>query len=138
MTIEVWRTSPVRADTTWLRSPAELEKLLSAQRGPGISPCPSYLGFDMVPTLNAALGRHEKSLKPSPAAQTTSFKATAADADEGDSPTVTYAIWPADDPAQRREFRDYYGTGTSSRSPGATPWGTPGRSQPSVPAARRS
>lgn len=61
-TIEVWRTSPVKGNTTWLRPPAELEKLVSANRGAGAVYCPGYLGIDMVTTLNAALGRQEKSI----------------------------------------------------------------------------
>jgi hypothetical protein len=169
-TIEVWRTRPVKGNTTWLRPPAELEKLVSANRGAGSLYCPSYLGFDMMATLNAALGRHEKSVtlefrvtaaeeadprtgrtfekpalsatvnhpptvtnlhlaypdrpcgtvaKPSPAARTTSFAATASDADEGDHPTLLYAIWPVDHPDQRREFHDYYGTDLSQYADGA-------------------
>ncbi|WP_116066727.1 hypothetical protein [Asanoa ferruginea] len=168
-TIEVWRTRPVRDNTTWQRPPAELEKLLSTQRGAGAIYCPSYLGFDMVPTLNAALARHDKSItiefrvtasqeadartgrtfekpslsatvnhpptvtnlhlgypdrpcgtlaKPSPAARSAVFSATANDADEGDRPTVLYAIWPVDHPDQRREFHDYYGTDLSDYADG--------------------
>jgi hypothetical protein len=168
-TIEVWRTRPVKDNTTWLRPPAELEMLLSVGRGAGSLFCPSYLGFDMVATLNAALGRHEKSItvefrvtaaqeadprtgrtfakpelgatvnhpptvtkphllypdrpcgtpaEPSPAARTTYFAATAGDADEGDHPTLLYAIWPVDHPDQRREFRDYYGTDLSQYADG--------------------
>ncbi|SNT37912.1 hypothetical protein SAMN05421812_105150 [Asanoa hainanensis] len=70
-TIEVWRTGPVRDNTSWRRPPAELEKLLSTDRGAGAIYCPGYLGFDLVSTLNAALGRHEKSL-------TLEFRVTAA------------------------------------------------------------
>ncbi|MET7706036.1 hypothetical protein [Micromonospora sp. NPDC005413] len=168
-TIEVWRTGPVKGNTTWLRPPAELEKLVTAKRGAGASYCPSYLGFDMVATLNTALGRHDKSItlefrvtadqesdartgrtfekpavsatvnhpptvtnlhlaypdrpcgtlaKPSPAAQNTLFAATASDADEGDHPTVLYAVWPVDHPDQRREFRDYNGTDLSQYAHG--------------------
>lgn len=168
-TIEVWRTSPVKGNTTWLRPPAELEKLVTANRGAGAIYCPGYLGLDMVGTLNAALGRQEKSItleyrvtanqeadartgrtfdkpvlsatvnhpptvtnlhlaypdrpcgtlaKPSPAARNTVFAATASDADEGDYPTVLYAIWPVDHPDQRREFHDYYGTDLSQYADG--------------------
>ncbi|MGI5524926.1 hypothetical protein ACQEUX_28880 [Micromonospora sp. CA-259024] len=168
-TIEVWRTGPVKSDTTWLRPPAELEKLVTANRGAGAIYCPGYLGFDMVATLNAALGRHEKSItleyrvtanqeadartgrtfdkpvlsatvnhpptvtnlhlaypdrpcgtlaKPSPAARNTVFAATASDADEGDHPTVLYAIWPVGHPDQRREFNDYGGTDLSQYADG--------------------
>ncbi|MFI6267689.1 hypothetical protein [Micromonospora zamorensis] len=168
-TIEVWRTSPVKSNTTWLRPPAELEKLVTANRGAGAIYCPGYLGLDMVGTLNAALGRQEKSItleyrvtanqeadaqtgrtfdkpvlsatvnhpptvtnlhlaypdrpcgtlaKPSPAARNTVFAATASDADEGDYPTVLYAIWPVDHPDQRREFHDYYGTDLSQYADG--------------------
>ncbi|MFB9239634.1 hypothetical protein ACFFWC_29580 [Plantactinospora siamensis] len=60
-TIEVWRTRPVKDTTTWLRPPTEIERLLTTKRGPGVN-CPGYLGLDMVATLNAALGRHEKSI----------------------------------------------------------------------------
>ncbi|MFI7210541.1 hypothetical protein ACIBP4_02520 [Micromonospora maritima] len=167
-TIEVWRTRPVKDDTTWLRPPAEIEKLLTATRGAGAY-CPGYLGLDMTATLNAALSRREKSItlefrvtadqeadartgrtfekpalsvtanhpptvanlhlaypdrpcgtltKPSPAARNTVFAATATDADEGDYPTVRYAIWPVDHPDQRREFRDYHGTDLSQYADG--------------------
>ncbi|WP_030486469.1 hypothetical protein [Micromonospora chokoriensis] len=161
-TIELWRTAPVKTGTTWSNPPAELEKLISVNRGQGAYYCPSYLGIDMVSTLNAALARHEKSItieyritaaqeadpragrtfqqptlsstsnhpptvtelrlesptrpcgtvtKPSPAAATTLFRATANDPDEGDSPSILYAIWPVDHPDQRREFNSYnYGT----------------------------
>ncbi|MFF0172985.1 hypothetical protein [Micromonospora profundi] len=169
VTIEVWRTAPVKAGTTWNNPPAELEKLISAGRGQGSYYCPGYLGFDMVETLNAALGRNEKSItveyritaaqeadpragrtfqlptlsstsnhpptvsdphlespkrpcgtltKPSPAAATTMFKATANDPDEGDYATVLYAIWPVDQPDQRREFYSYYGTDLSQYADG--------------------
>lgn len=169
VTIEVWRTRPVRDNTSWLRPPAELEKLASVGRGAGSRFCPSFLGLDMVATLNAALGRHDKSLtlefrvtaaqeadprtgrtyqkpvlgatvnhpptvknlhlaypdrpcgtlaKPSPAARTTYFAATASDADEGDHPTLLYAIWPVEQPDQRREFRDYHGTDLSQYADG--------------------
>ncbi|MFD6635563.1 hypothetical protein ACFWDN_07070 [Micromonospora chalcea] len=60
-TIEVWRTRPVTDSTTWLRPPAEVEKLLTTTRGAGAS-CPAYLGLDMVATLNAALSRRDKSI----------------------------------------------------------------------------
>ncbi|MEU5911400.1 hypothetical protein [Micromonospora sp. NPDC047527] len=157
-TIEVWRTAPVKSGTTWNNPPAELEKLISVNRGQGSFYCPGYLGFDMVQTLNAALGRHEKSItveyritasqetdpragrtfqqptlsstsnhpptvsdprlegpnrpcgtvtRPSPAAATTYFKATANDPDEGDYATILYAIWPVEHPDQRREFNSY-------------------------------
>ncbi|GIE76264.1 hypothetical protein Aph02nite_22140 [Actinoplanes philippinensis] len=62
VTVEVWRTRPVKDNTSWLRPPAELEKLASAARGAGSRYCPSFFGLDMVGTLNAALGRHEKSI----------------------------------------------------------------------------
>ncbi|WP_420119533.1 hypothetical protein [Micromonospora sp.] len=168
-TIEVWRTRPVKSNTTWLRPPAEIDKLLTAKRGAGAAYCPGYLGFDMVATLNAALSRGEKSItlefrvaadqegvgwtgrtfdkpvlsvtvnhpptvtdlklkypdrpcgtlaKPSPAARNTVFSATPSDADEGDHPTVLYAIWPVDHPDQRREFHDYYGTDLSQYADG--------------------
>jgi hypothetical protein len=168
-TIEVWRTRPVQDNTTWLRPPAELEKLFAAKRGGGALDCPGYLGVDMVAALNAALGRHETSItlefrvtadqeadartgrtfevptlsatanhpptitslrlaypdrpcgtlaKPSPAAQSAVFAATANDADEDDHPTVLYAIWPVDQPDQRREFNDYGGTDLSQYAEG--------------------
>ncbi|GAA1624915.1 hypothetical protein [Actinoplanes couchii] len=161
VTVEVWRTAPVEGGASWRQPPAELEKLLSTERGGGSRSCPGYLGLDMVPVLNAALSRGEQSItleyrvaaaqeatprtgrtfdkptlsatvnhpptvtglrltspdrpcgtltEPSPAARTTYFSATAEDADEGDYPTLLFAIWPADQPDQRREFRDYYGT----------------------------
>ncbi|MET8229496.1 hypothetical protein ABZS77_02300 [Micromonospora sp. NPDC005298] len=168
-TIEVWRTGPVRDNTTWLRPPAELEKLLTAKRGSAGYSCPSYLGFDMAATLNAALGRRDKSItlelrvtadqeadtrtgrtfekpaigatanhpptatnlhlaypdrpcgtlaKPTPAARNVVFAATAKDADEGDYPSLLYALWPVDNPDQRREFRDYGGTDLSQYAHG--------------------
>ncbi|MDG4803760.1 hypothetical protein [Micromonospora sp. WMMD980] len=167
-TIEVWRTGPVKDTTTWLRPPAEVEKLSTAERGAGAY-CPGYLGVDMAAQLNEALARREKSItleyrvtagqeadartgrtfvkpllsatanhpptitglqlkypdrpcgtlaKPSPAAQHTVFAATASDADEGQYPTVRYAIWPVDHPDQRREFHDYYGTDLSEYADG--------------------
>ncbi|WFE50783.1 hypothetical protein [Micromonospora sp. WMMD1155] len=61
-TIEIWRTSPVKSNTTWLRPPTELEKLVTTNRGAGAIYCPGYLGIDMVATLNAALSRQEKSI----------------------------------------------------------------------------
>ncbi|MEU6202997.1 hypothetical protein ABZ814_05345 [Micromonospora musae] len=61
-TIEIWRTAPVKAGTTWNNPPVELDKLISVNRGQGSFYCPGYLGIDMVSTLNAALGRHEKSI----------------------------------------------------------------------------
>ena len=169
-TIEVWRTDPVSDETTWNKPPAELEKLVSSNRGgPGSYYCPGYLGIDMVSVLNAALSRQEKSItleyriaaaqeadahagrtieqptlsstsnhpptvsdlqlsgpdrpcgtlhKPSPAAALTSFKATANDPDQGDHPRITFAIWPVDQPDQRREFSGSYGTDLSQYADG--------------------
>jgi hypothetical protein len=61
-TIEVWRTGPVKDNTSWAHPPAELAKLASTNRGAGAYACPSYLGVDMVAELNAALSRHDKSI----------------------------------------------------------------------------
>ncbi|WP_432835035.1 hypothetical protein [Dactylosporangium sp. CA-092794] len=61
-TIEVWRTAPVRDNTSWKNPPKELERLAQVNRGAGGYYCPGYLGIDMVAQLNAAIARHDKSI----------------------------------------------------------------------------
>jgi hypothetical protein len=169
-TVEVWRTAPVKDKTTWKNPPAEIERLTSTDYGPNGYGCPGYLGINMVPILNAALSRHEKSItveyrvvaaqesdprtgrtydrptlsfnanhppvvtdprlgspdrpcgtlaKPSPAAASTVFLSTTADADPGDYLTTLYAIWPVEHPDQRREFYGYsYGVDLSQYADG--------------------
>ncbi|GLY07917.1 hypothetical protein [Actinoplanes sp. NBRC 101535] len=57
--IEVWRTTPVTAGTTWDDAPDELELLTERTWGKGTI-CPgAYLGIDMIPTVQAALDRGE-------------------------------------------------------------------------------
>lgn len=60
--IKVWRTEPVTADSTWQNAPAELELLGERAYGKGVI-CPgAYLGLDLIPTVQAALDRGERSL----------------------------------------------------------------------------
>jgi len=61
-TIEIWRTDPIKARTTWNNPPVEREKLASTSRGQGSANCAGYLGIDMAPALSAALSRGEKSI----------------------------------------------------------------------------
>lgn len=60
--IEVWRTRPVTSATTWQHPPRELELLGERSYGNGVI-CPgAYLGIDMIPAVQAALGRGEKTI----------------------------------------------------------------------------
>ncbi|WP_433210170.1 hypothetical protein ACQP00_46990 [Dactylosporangium sp. CS-047395] len=61
-TVELWRTAPVRDNTSWKNSPKELERLFAAEVGSGSWSCPSYLGRDMVDQLNAAIARGDKTV----------------------------------------------------------------------------
>ena len=60
--IQVWRTRPVTATTTWRKPPTELELVAERSLGKGIH-CPgAYLGVDVLPQLQAAIARHERSI----------------------------------------------------------------------------
>jgi hypothetical protein len=60
--IEVWRTKPVTATTTWQHPPAQLELLDQRSYGKGVI-CPgAYLGIDMIPVVQAAFARGEKTV----------------------------------------------------------------------------
>jgi len=60
--IEVWRTKPVTSATTWQHPPKELELLAERSYGKGVI-CPgAYLGIDMIPAIQAAFARGEKTL----------------------------------------------------------------------------
>ncbi|MEV4347099.1 hypothetical protein AB0J83_21800 [Actinoplanes sp. NPDC049596] len=60
--IEVWRTKPVTATTTWQKPPKELELLDERSYGSGAI-CPgAYLGVDLIPAIQAAFARGEKSI----------------------------------------------------------------------------
>nr|WP_221375115.1 hypothetical protein [Actinoplanes polyasparticus] len=60
--IEVWRTRPVTSTTTWRNPPKELELLDERSYGSGVI-CPgAYLGVDVIPAVQAAFGRGEKTL----------------------------------------------------------------------------
>jgi hypothetical protein len=60
--IEVWRTKPVTSTTTWQHPPKELELLAQRSYGKGAL-CPgAYLGVDMIPAVQAALARGEKTI----------------------------------------------------------------------------
>lgn len=60
--IEVWRTRPVTATTTWATPPKALELVAEHTLGKGII-CPgAYLGIDVLPQVQAALDRREKSI----------------------------------------------------------------------------
>jgi hypothetical protein len=155
--VEVWRTGPVSAGTTWSDPPAEVELVRAADFGPG-AVCPgAYLGVDVLAQVQAALGRHDKTITfearigagaeekirsgrmmrpfrltvaanhvpaiavpgrgcgPAVGGGRTTFALHVTDGD-GDRPAgVTFALWPADHPDQRTQFR---GSG------GADPSGT--------------
>jgi len=59
--VELWRTKPIKAGTTWKNAPAELQRIAGFDAGAG-GYCPGYLGVDLLPVVTAALGRHETSL----------------------------------------------------------------------------
>jgi hypothetical protein len=60
--IQVWRTKPVTSATTWQHPPKELELLAERSYGNSIF-CPgAYLGVDVVPAIQAAFARGEKTL----------------------------------------------------------------------------
>lgn len=60
--IEVWRTKSVSSTTTWQHPPKELELLAERSYGKGVI-CPgAYLGVDMIPAIQAAFARGEKTL----------------------------------------------------------------------------
>ncbi|MBL7261081.1 hypothetical protein [Paractinoplanes lichenicola] len=61
--IEVWRTKPVTSTTTWQHTPKELELLGERSYGSGTTICPgAYMGIDMIPAIQAAFARGEKTL----------------------------------------------------------------------------
>ncbi|MEV6306766.1 hypothetical protein AB0M02_45725 [Actinoplanes sp. NPDC051861] len=60
--IEVWRSRPVTETTTWKKAPKELELVGRYNLGKGVI-CPgAYLGVDVLPQVEAALDRREKSI----------------------------------------------------------------------------
>jgi len=60
--VEIYRTKPVSATTTWHKAPAELELVRQATLGKGVI-CPGgYVGTDVTAQIEAALARHEKTL----------------------------------------------------------------------------
>lgn len=60
--IEVWRTRPVTSATTWQHPPRELELLAARSAGSGVI-CPGAgLAIDMIPAIQAAFARGEKTL----------------------------------------------------------------------------
>lgn len=60
--IQVWRTRPVTASTTWRKPPKELELVAERNLGKGIL-CPgAYLGIDVLPQLQAAIARRERTI----------------------------------------------------------------------------
>ncbi|GAB2604893.1 hypothetical protein Aab01nite_78680 [Paractinoplanes abujensis] len=60
--IEVWRTNPVTATTTWQNPPKELELLAERTYGSGVF-CPgAHLEVDMIPAVQAAFARGDKTL----------------------------------------------------------------------------
>jgi hypothetical protein len=60
--IQVWRTKPVTSTTTWQHPPKELELLKEVSYGKGVI-CPgAYLGVDMIPAIQAAFARGEKTI----------------------------------------------------------------------------
>lgn len=61
--VEVWRTEPVRATSTWDKPPAELELLQQTSLGHGAVACPgAFLRTDVLAQVNAAIARHEKTI----------------------------------------------------------------------------
>ncbi len=59
--IEVWRTKPVTATSTWQKPPKELDLVEQTTLGGGVI-CPQYLGVDVLAALQAAQARHEKTI----------------------------------------------------------------------------
>ncbi|MEV6346468.1 hypothetical protein [Actinoplanes sp. NPDC051851] len=60
--IQMWRTTPVTAATTWDDAPEERELLGERSYGSGVI-CPgAYLDVDMIPAVQAALARDETSI----------------------------------------------------------------------------
>jgi hypothetical protein len=60
--IEVWRTKPVTSATTWQHPPKELELLAQRSAGNGVI-CPGAgLAIDMIPAIQAAFARGEKTV----------------------------------------------------------------------------
>jgi hypothetical protein len=153
-TVQVWRTKPVTATTTWQKPPKELELLAERTRGSGTL-CPgAYVGVDMIPAIQAAFARGEKKIsigvrvsatdeglagtgrtmrqarmsyganhapkvsglklkypdagcgtldKHPTAGRWLQVQATVTDEDPNDHPKITYAYWPVDRPAERKE-----------------------------------
>ncbi len=59
--VEMWRTSAITSNTSWQRSPSELERLATATTGNSWG-CPGYFGFDILGAVDAALARHDRSI----------------------------------------------------------------------------
>jgi hypothetical protein len=60
--IEVWRTKPVTATSTWQKPPKELDLVEQTTLGHGTL-CPgAYLGVDVLAPIQAAQARHEKTI----------------------------------------------------------------------------
>jgi hypothetical protein len=60
--VEVWRTGPVGADTSWAHPPAEVELVGHADFGTGAL-CPgAYLGVDVLSQVDSAIARGDKTI----------------------------------------------------------------------------
>ncbi|WP_433299801.1 hypothetical protein ACQP2F_01000 [Actinoplanes sp. CA-030573] len=159
--VEIYRTRPVNATTTWHKAPAELELVRRATLGKGVY-CPgAYVGTDVTAQIEAALARHEKTLSfevriaasaekdaevartfrpltlfvqsnavpgvsspqvayasgtacgtlaKHPTAVHPQLSVKVSDADENDYDSVTFAVWPVDQPGQRTTYQSRAGS----------------------------
>jgi hypothetical protein len=58
--IQLWRTRPIRSNTSWRNPPAELERIGTYLAGG--SRCPGGVAYSMVAALNAALARGDTAM----------------------------------------------------------------------------
>jgi hypothetical protein len=116
--VQVWRTRPVTGTTTWQAPPRELELIAERTLGKGTI-CPgAYLGIDVLPQINAAIARHDKTI-------TLEVRAAAAgEADPGRGRTMRrfdLSVWTNHPPtvkAQKLLFPER-GCGTLAKHPTA-------------------
>ncbi|GIF11664.1 hypothetical protein [Actinoplanes teichomyceticus] len=119
--IQVWRTRPVTATTTWQRPPRELELLAERAHGKGVI-CPgAYLDVDMLPQVQAALARGEKSLT----VEVRLAAGAEADAELGRTMRQAGLSWAANHAPKVSGLKLKYpdaGCGTPARHPSAGTW----------------
>ncbi|MER7334504.1 MULTISPECIES: hypothetical protein [unclassified Micromonospora] len=59
--VELWRTDPIKATTSWETTPRRRELLGTVQAG-GAATCPGYLAWDIMPALQKLANQDEQTL----------------------------------------------------------------------------